>query len=333
MERPIPPRWTAEDFLLESFSEKETHFEPAPTYQPPSKIKRIAFWLAVCTVLSTFWAGVSAWAPFAVIEKAWGMQTLMPFRRLILANWIGGLQFSFGLMAILVAHELGHYFVAKYYRVYSTPPIFIPFPLSPLGTFGAVIAMQSGQADRKQIFDIGLAGPLAGLLVAIPILIFGISNAQPMEYAPYQMMKIGQPLLVQWFALWLVPQHAADFNSMTNTGANPLLMAGWVGLLVTGLNMLPLGQLDGGHVSFGLLGQRRSLWVATTTFALAIGYMIYAQVAIFWLMLLLILLIGLKHPPSSDDTRQLGVFRCVIGWLSLALPILCIPANPLEVLL
>ncbi len=256
----------------------------------------------------------------------------MPVRRMMLANWVGGLQFSLGLMAILVAHELGHYFVAKFYRVYSSPPIFIPFPLSPLGTLGAVIAMQSGQADRKQIFDIGLAGPIAGLIVAIPILIYGIFDAQPMSYAPYKMLHIGQPLLIQWFAMWLVPQQANEFISLTNTGANPLLMAGWAGLLVTGLNMMPLGQLDGGHVAFGLLGQRKALWVATITFGAVIGYLVYTQVTIFWLMLLLILLIGLKHPPSSDDTRRLGLARNIIGWLSLVLPILCIPANPLAVL-
>ena len=142
---------------------------------------------------------------------------------------------------------------------------------------------------------------------------------------------MGQPLLIQWLAQFLVPDRAADFVNVANTEASPLLMAGWVCLLVTGLNMMPLGQLDGGHVTFGLLGPK-SYWVAIAALGAAIGYMIYSQVIIFSLMLVLVVLMGLRHPPSSDDTRSLGLPRQIIGWISLILPILCIPANPISVL-
>ena len=139
---------------------------------------------------------------------------------------------------------------------------------------------------------------------------------------------MGQPLLIQWLAQVVVPDQATRFIQITNSQASPLLMAGWVGLLVTGLNMMPLGQLDGGHVVFGLLGPK-SYYVALAAFVSAIAYMAYTGVILFLLMLLLVKLMGLRHPPSSDDSRSLGLPRQIIGWTSLVLPVLCIPANPI----
>jgi membrane-associated protease RseP (regulator of RpoE activity) len=301
-----------------------------PTRRRP-RIHRIAIWLAVATVLSTFSAGVSAWVPTTLLEMSWQQKSLMPVRQALLANWMDGLQFSLALMAILAAHELGHYVMTIIYRVPSTPPLFIPFPFfSPIGTMGAVIMMQSGEADRKQIFDIGLAGPLAGLVVAFPILIWGLLHSHSITYAPNQLLVMGQPLLIQWLAAWLVPEHATSFVSITNQQANPLLMAAWVGLLVTGLNMMPLGQLDGGHVTFGLVGHH-SYWIAIAAIVAALSYMIYARIAIFLLMLVLVWLMGLRHPPSSNDDCELGLPRQILGWCSLVLPLLCIPANPIVV--
>ena len=324
------PRFTGESFLLTCRDFDEPADEVPEVPAPPTRIGRIAIWLAIATIISTFWAGVGAWVPFAPILMSWGEESLMPIRRALLANWYGGLQFSLGLMAILVAHEFGHYIMTIVYRVPSTPPLFIPFPiLSPIGTMGAVIMMQSGTADRKQIFDIGLAGPLAGLFVAIPVLVFGITGTDVIRYAPEQALSMGQPLLTQWLAAWLVPERASDFIVVANSETSPLLMAGWVGLLVTGLNMMPLGQLDGGHVAFGLIGSR-SYWLGAVALTAAVGFMIYSQVMMFSLMLILVLMMGLRHPPSSDDSRQLGLPRQIIGWLSLILPVLCIPANPIS---
>lgn len=324
-------RYSAEDFLLAS-KIRETPVEVEIAEPRKSRIGRVAIWLAIATILSTFWAGVVAWEPFGLFGPSMQLDSWMPFRQALLANWLGGLQFALGLMAILVAHELGHYILTIVYRVPSTPPLFIPFPfISPIGTMGAVILMQSGTADRKQIFDIGLAGPLAGLVVAFPITLYGILNAEPIRYAPSESLFIGQPLLIQWMATWLVPDQAEQFVRVANTQASPFLMAGWVGLLVTGINMMPLGQLDGGHVTFGLLGPR-SYWVAVAAVVAAVSYMLVTQVVMFGLMLLLVYLMGLRHPPSSDDSRSLGLPRQIIGWLSLSLPLLCIPARPLEVI-
>lgn len=340
MEHVSSGRMKDESFLLESPhagdhpADIDGHSDVAAEAKPadPRRMRRLAWGLLAATILSTFWAGVGAWVPTTPFALAEQQGSLMPVRQALLANWLGGLEFSLGLMAILGAHELGHYILTILYRVPSTPPLFIPFPFySPIGTMGAVIMMQSGTADRKQIFDIGLAGPLAGLVVAVPVLILGILNAQPIPYAPDESLIMGQPLLIQWLANFLVPERAADFVQVANTQASPLLMAGWVGLLVTGLNMMPLGQLDGGHVTFGLLGPK-AYWVAIAALVAAIGYMVYSQVIIFSLMLVLVVLMGIRHPPSSDDTRSLGLPRQIIGWLSLVLPILCIPANPISVL-
>lgn len=324
--------YSGESFLQAGLQERTEDVPLTAIEKPRSRINRWAFWLALATIISTFWAGVGAWVPMAPILLSLEQSTLMPIRQALLANWYTGLQFSLALMAILVAHELGHYVMTLVYRVPSTPPLFIPFPFfSPIGTMGAVIMMQSGQADRKQIFDIGLAGPLAGLVVAIPILIIGLLFPNHVPYAPAALIEMGQPLLIQWFAQWLVPEQASQYISVNNAQTNPLLMAGWVGLLVTGMNMMPLGQLDGGHVTFGLVG-RNSFWIAIGAFLASIAFMAYYNVWIFVLMLALVVAMGLRHPPSSDDTRSLGWPRQVIGWLSLILPLLCIPVNPITTL-
>ncbi|RMF40608.1 MAG: site-2 protease family protein [Planctomycetota bacterium] len=328
-----PLRLSDEEFLLL----RQRHRRPAAgaetARRKPRNLVPLAVFLAIATIVSTFWSGICAWVPYVPLEQAWFHGTALPIRQVILANWVGGLQFSLALMAILVAHELGHYLMTIYYGVPSTPPLFIPFPLiSPIGTMGAVIMMQSGTANRRQIFDIGLAGPLAGLVVAVPIIIWGVLDGHPLPRipdGPEGTLVFGQPLLVQWLAGWLVPERASEFVAVSNAHLNPFLMAGWVGLLVTGLNMMPLGQLDGGHVAFGLLG-RRSFWVAVFAMLASLGYMIYTQVAAFALMLLLVFFMGLRHPPSSDDEVTLGALRQVVGWLSLVLPLLCIPGNPVS---
>ena len=342
-----PTRYTGEKFLAAGQNKPkseitdpedtsvvtEPHYErfDRPSKRGPKRIHKIAVWLALATVLSTFLAGVGAWVPMNLLSSSWQLDSLMPIRQALLANWLGGLQFALGLMAILIAHEFGHYLLTIAYRVPSTPPLFIPFPfVSPIGTMGAVIMMQSGEADRRQIFDIGIAGPIAGLVVAFPIIIYGLINSTPLDYTTGDAsIYLGQPLLIQWMATWLVPERADQFVQVANTSASPLLMAGWVGLLVTGLNMMPLGQLDGGHVTFGLLG-KNAIWLARTAAIAAIAYMVYARVIFFALMLFLVFLMGLRHPPSSDDSKTLGLGRQILGWISLVLPILCIPERPID---
>ena len=323
-------RRTGEKFLE---GEYLTNIEDMPHVSGPQprrhwRMTKIAITLAVLTLLSTFWVGVTNWVPVYVVGKSISVASMLPIRMSVLANWASGLQFSLALMGILAAHEFGHYLLTLYYRVPSTPPLFIPFPVSSIGTCGAVIAMQGGEADRRQIFDIGLAGPIAGLLVAFPVMLYAMWHPQPLEYAPNKLMSFGNPLIVQWIAQWIVPGQASQYVTMLNTEASPLMMAAWVGFLVTGLNMMPIGQLDGGHVAFGLIGSR-SMWLGIAALAASAAFMAYYQVPVFSLMLILALLMGPRHPPSRDDTRRLGVLRQILGWASLTIPVLCIPANPI----
>ena len=297
--------------------------------------------LLLATLLSMTWAGIAAWSPMNLIENAFNSGSLFEVRRHVLANWLPGLLFSVSLTIILGAHELGHYFATRIYRIQSSLPIFIPFPISPTGTCGAVILMDGLRADRRQIFDIGLAGPIAGLVFAIPIAVMGLMFGEPPQTRGNS-IEFGQPFAIRALAEVVPMQMATNgrpglsgasqgiirSNSISNSAMNPMLMAAWVGFLVTGLNMVPISQLDGGHVIFGLMG-RRSQPVCWLAYLGCIGFVTYSSIRYgqpeFILMLLLIPLMGIAHPPSRDDDVELGLPRQIIGALSLAIPFLCIP--------
>lgn len=344
-----------EQFRIHSSKEPETTetLEPArgPSSGQPSWIRRwkLPILLLIASILSMTWAGLTMWSPVEAIEAAVFDGSLFEVRRSILSNWFPGLIFSLALTAILGAHELGHYIATRLYGIRSTPPLFIPFPISPIGTCGAVILMDGRQADRKQIFDIGIAGPLAGLIIAIPVACAGLLIDLPMRSTGFPAYTFGQPLIIQGLqnllqenpALTLTPPPKPPFEWMglsqakvsgiQNIDMNPLLMAAWVGLLITGVNMIPISQLDGGHVIFGLLGSGSHVFSKAAYFA-CIAYVIFGVLVfgqgLFVLMLVLVTFMGIKHPPSRNDHVSLGAFRQVLGWVTLSLPLLCIPLRP-----
>lgn len=309
--------------------------------------------LLLASIVSMTWAGLTVWAPVETLETAFLNGSMFEVRRSILANWFPGLLFSLALTAILGSHELGHYIATRLYRIRSTPPLFIPFPISPIGTCGAVILMDGRQADRKQIFDIGIAGPIAGLVVAIPVAIAGLLIELPLRSGGIPSYTFGQPLLIQ--ALEAIIGHSVAISKtptpipstdwlglcpewvegVQNIDMNPLLMAAWVGLLVTGLNMIPISQLDGGHVIFGLLGRKSHLF-SLIAYAACIAYVIFGALVfgqgMFVLMLVLVTIMGIKHPPSRNDAVELGLFRTLLGWATLSLPLLCIPLRPVTLI-
>jgi len=315
---------------------------------------KLPVFLLVASILSMTWAGLTTWAPVEALEAAMYDGSLFDVRRSLLANWFPGLVFSLALTSILGAHELGHYIATRLYGIRSTPPLFIPFPISPIGTCGAVILMDGRRADRKQIFDIGIAGPLAGLVIAIPVACAGLMTEFPMRSGGVPSYTFGQPLIIQGLqsllqdssAVTLTPPpkppvewmglSSAWVAGIQNIDMNPLLMAAWVGLLVTGLNMIPISQLDGGHVIFGLLGNRSYLFSKVTYFVCILyvlfGVLVFGQ-GLFVLMLVLVTLMGIKHPPSRNDHVSLGRFRQVLGWLTLTLPLLCIPLRPVTMVI
>jgi Zn-dependent protease len=283
---------------------------------------RLPLILLALSCVSIFIAGCCRWVPHVVlVESVFGLD-FTPLRRAIFSEWSTGIAFMLSLLAILLAHEFGHFFFTMAYRVRATLPLVIPFPISPLGTMGAVIAMEPGKANLRQIFDIGIAGPLAGLIVAIPILWLGIAELDLTAPAS-GLMAIRPPPLMDWWLQMTHPDTWTPGGVIWFGQANALLMAGWTGLFFTGLNMFPVGQLDGGHITYALLG-RGAHWLARGLMVLAFAYMAYSQNTLLLLMALLVMLIGTDHPPTSDDTVPLGWPRIVLGWLSLIIPLVCL---------
>jgi hypothetical protein len=244
------------------------------------------------------------------------------------STWfVGGPVYAICVMGILLAHELGHYIQALRYHVPASPPMFIPMPILPLGTMGAVILQGAGFANRKALFDIAITGPLAGLVFAIPVAWWGIQHSTVMIIDPSQATQIfGNPLILEWM---IEAQHGALAQNQ-DIALTPLLFAGWVGIFITALNLIPIGQLDGGHILYTLIG-RKAHWVARGVVVGAIAWMIFNQDPSYILMIFLLLAFGLKHPPSADDTATIGPIRTILGWLTLAFVLIGFTPFPLTV--
>lgn len=240
--------------------------------------------------------------------------------------WMG-FQYAGPVMLILVFHEMGHYLQAVRYGVPASLPYFIPLPVAPLGTMGAVIFQSPGAATRRQMFDIAVSGPLAGLVATIPVLYFGLSRSQYIEVPPQAGfgLSFGEPLLLTWMVELLHgPAGPNDVFAM-----NPVAMAGWVGLFVTSLNLLPIGQLDGGHILYTLI-RRRAHVVALLLYSSAIAAVIFLGNTSFVLLLLLLLLTGIRHPPTADDAEPLGLGRHLVGWLTLGFLVIGFTPEPIS---
>lgn len=239
-----------------------------------------------------------------------------------------GLVFAACVMSILLAHEMGHFLQARRHGVPATLPFFIPFPINPFGTLGAVILQDGGRANRKQLFDIAVSGPLAGLVIALPVLWYGVSTSElgsvqpPRPGQPW--IWYGDPLLIRW----IVEAVHGPYGFGQDIGLNAPLFAGWVGIFITGLNLLPLGQLDGGHILYALIG-RAAHYVAYTVMAGALCWMVYQQRFDYALMVLLLLVFGLKHPPTADDRVPLGWPRYLLGTATLAFIIVGFTPTPI----
>jgi Zn-dependent protease len=293
---------------------------------PRRRRVRLPVVLFAATCLSCFWVGIHQWLP----PPTPSAEAEIGLRRLFLRNGVDGLIYTAAVLGILLSHEMGHFLATVRYRIPASLPIFLPLPIQPIGTLGAVIAMEGSQADRKQLFDIGLAGPLAGLIVALPITILGVQQIDFNQQAN-GVMAFDTPLLIRFlFQFYDVPGYQP--GQMVTTGhLNPFYMAGWVGLLITGLNMMPISQLDGGHVIYALFG-KRAHWVARGFMFFAIVFVVFLGGIMWILMLVLVILLGADHPPTRNDNVPLGAFRTGLGYASLVIPFLCFPPGGLKVM-
>lgn len=273
---------------------------------------RLHVLLFTATCLTTFAAGAVGWQPVIAGVDA-------NLAREVAANWLRGLLYMAAVMAVLAAHEAGHFIAARMHSIPATLPFFIPIPILLTGTLGAVIGMEGLRATRRQLFDIALAGPIAGLVVAGPCLAWGILTAPAGETGPFAMPLVGQ---------WLVAVLRPDLAGAESIAPNPAFMAGWVGMLVTGLNMIPISQLDGGHVSYAIFG-RRSCWLARGILIGAISAIVLLG-RINWIALVVIVtLLGADHPPVRDDDRGPGGLRRGLGLVSLLIPLVTFMPEPL----
>jgi membrane-associated protease RseP (regulator of RpoE activity) len=223
-----------------------------------------------------------------------------------------GIPFAGSLLFILTTHELGHYLLSKIHRVPASLPLFIPGPPHFIGTFGAIIRMRGTAMNRRALFDIGVAGPLAGFVVAVAVLVVGLNLSTVVDRTATFGLHLGEPLLLQ-FMSWLV---IGPVTPDSDVVLHPIAFAAWFGLFVTSLNLLPIGQLDGGHVAYALWGGRqRTMAITFVVVLVALGFVgwpgwfLWAFMAGIW---------GIGHPPVVDPATPLGRSRTIVGWIALA---------------
>ena len=236
-----------------------------------------------------------------------------------------GIPSSLTILSILGIHELAHYFAARRHGLETTLPFFIPVPFG-FGTFGAIIRIRTPWHNRKALFDVGLAGPVAGLLVALPLFFIGLLVSPHQPPIP-DATTLGSPLLLRWIedavvALRGIPEgHEIYVNAMT--------FAAWFGLVVTGFNLLPVGQLDGGHVAHALLGRKgRVLGMMVMVALLVLGTVAWSG---WYIWAAMIFFSGWQHPDPLNTLAPLGKTRTVIGLLVFVLIALLFPPVPLPI--
>jgi Zn-dependent protease len=283
---------------------------------PRKPIRPWLHWLLFgLTVITATWAGASHQGVDLAQE---------PGRMIV------GLPYSIGLLLILGVHELGHFFMARQHAMDVTPPYFIPVPFG-LGTFGAFIQLRSAPANRKALFDVAVAGPLAGLGIAIPALLFGLRSSSittggddTLSHGFLHGATVGSSILFTILTK-LSLGDAAQYGALVHL--SPLAFAGWLGLFITALNLLPVGQLDGGHITRAMFGSRIGVTISSVAmwslFLLALfvwpGLMMWALIVFF--------IAGRGSPPLNDVTSLDGV-RTVVGYFALLILILILAPMP-----
>jgi membrane-associated protease RseP (regulator of RpoE activity) len=239
---------------------------------------------------------------------------------------IKGFPFSLSIMSILLFHEMGHYILSKKFKVDATLPYFIPFPNPLIGTMGAIIKLRSFIPNRKALLHIGAAGPWFGLIITIIVLIIGLklSKVVPMDEASKVGFSLGESILFK-FISYLVIGDTSDKVVILH----PIAFAGWLGLFVTNLNLLPIGQLDGGHIAYSLFGKYQKYISYVVWIALIVFGFLYWGGWLVWAILTIIL--GIEHPKPLNDYTKLSKLDKIYAILSLFLFILTFTPNPIKI--
>ncbi len=278
--------------------------------------------LFLATLLSTTLAGAehyAAWmADFRAVQVQFGWPIL-----------VRGLWYSLTILAILGAHEFGHYFACVRYRINATLPFFLPLPIALTGTLGAFIRIRQPIRTKRQLFDIGIAGPLAGFVVAIPALFIGLamSHVVQLPKSSEGMLSLGEPLAFK-AAAWMIWGTIKDGYSLN---MHPVAFGAWFGLLATALNLFPIGQLDGGHISYAVLG-RRSTYVTLAAIGVAVVLTFFSLSWLVWTVLMVVMLfaLGAQHPRTLDEDAPIDRTRLILAFVALAVFVLSFTPAPIE---
>lgn len=306
-----------------------------PSEQPPViipstpyRVRREPVWryviLLALTVLSTTQAGGLLYASFT---NAFSTQIPRFATSTLLLH---GLWYSLSILAILGCHELGHYFACLYYRVDSSRPYFLPMPFLLTGTLGAFIRIRAPIPGKRALFDIGIAGPIAGFLVAIPVLLIGMQMSNvvkvPADFRG-EVYELGEPLLFK-AAEWLTFGSIPDGYSVN---MHPMAFAAWFGMLATALNLFPIGQLDGGHISYAVFG-RRSTAVTMVMVPCLIGLSFVSSSWVVWTVLTvgMLLMFGPRHPRVVDEEVPLDRSRLWLAAFALLMFVVCFTPAPIQ---
>ena len=302
---------------------------PEPPLQPaftaPKKFQDrgwLHLTLLVLTIASTTLIGADHYAAYLSDFLR------QPVRLTVPELLVHGLWYSGTILVFLGAHELGHYFACRYYQVDASLPFFIPMPVVLTGTLGAFIKIREPIPSKRMLFDIGIAGPIAGFLIAVPALFIGIAMSPvvvvPADLAGY---SLGEPLLFQ-IVTWLTWGTVPEGYSIN---MHPMAFAAWFGLLATSLNLFPIGQLDGGHISYAVLG-RRSTAVTIGSICVAICLTYFSTSWLVWTFLLVAMtfVMGPHHPRTIDENIPLDRARLWLAAFAVVIFILCFTYNPIE---
>ncbi|HZC35974.1 MAG TPA: site-2 protease family protein [Chthoniobacterales bacterium] len=290
--------------------------KPEEELTPSAPVRPWLHWLLFgLTVITTTWAG-AAHQGFDLAREP--------------GRFTAGLPYSIGLLAILGFHELGHFYMARRHRMDVTPPYFIPVPFA-LGTFGAFIRMRSPTEDRRALFDVAVAGPLAGLAVAIPALLIGLQNSTivpgfsgGISHGFLHGATVGSSILFTLLAK-LSLGDAAQYGTAVRLG--PLAFAGWLGLFITALNLIPVGQLDGGHIVRAMFGSK----VGQTISSLAMWSLLLLALFVWpglMMWALIVFLIAGRGAPPLNDLTPVDPGRLILGYVTLAIFVLILAPMP-----
>ncbi|HEY7285660.1 MAG TPA: site-2 protease family protein [Vicinamibacterales bacterium] len=281
--------------------------------------------LFIATLASTTFVGALQYASY-LEDFTVGRQLPLPFSEL----YLRGFWYSATILLILGCHEMGHYLACRYYNVDASLPFFIPMPLFVSGTLGAFIRIREPIPRKRMLFDIGIAGPIAGFVVAIPALFIGVAMSHVVKVPPdtQGLVELGEPLLFK-AAAWLSWGSLPDGYSLN---LHPMAFAGWFGLLATALNLFPIGQLDGGHIAYALLG-RRSVYVTYVMVLVALGLAYFSSSWLIWttLTIAMLVLFGPRHPRVADEEVPLDVSRVILALVALGIFVVCFTPAPISV--